>query len=263
MPVQANDRISELEAILNQLDDAQLTDYFNEVTDNKYVYARTLDKLIKYHNKLAEKYMVLVEGMRHYSQHSDIANQEVQLCRRQKLLSEEIIRKAVIARQALPLTSEENDNLYPPIENLYQQQVNRRKWHQHGLFPLAVSIIILPLTPVAYSLWKTNRNNELIQPNRISSANYATIRNARINFKRTANEHTSIENHSFIQLKPIPHTSGTPPKYVTKQKKERNNYFLCNANRFYTEAFISQQESDHIVQSKRKDTAARIESGIR
>lgn len=160
------------------------------------------------------------------------------------------VLRVQIARKAIALNVDEKNRLYPNIASLYQEQVSKRKWYKHGGFFVAAAILLLPLSPLFYFLWKRDRNDEMIQPNLHSREGQAIIRRNRQDFKNSVNRREEY----FMTLKEKTTTQKEPAPYVTVYKKQRDAFFLTPHN---------PSDIQYVKDSIYRDKEFRLDVGIR
>jgi hypothetical protein len=191
-----------------------------------------------------------------YQSPEELAEQQKQT---RKTQQEDRLLRVTLARQAISLTDVEQAQLYPDISHLYQQQVNNRKWYQHGAFAVALGILLLPLSPLIYYLWKKDREEEIIQPNLKTEIEYTTAKSNRKAFKQAVNQTPKCQG-TFIIEKEQEVDDKKIPAYITKYKKERDKFF--SENRFFPWSTILEREVQLIKDSREKDREIRFTLGI-
>lgn len=174
---------------------------------------------------------------------------------------------ARLARQNIPYSKEQ---LYCSLESLYEKQLKSRPWYKHGVFALAMGILLSPLflipPPIIYYLWKKDRDEEVIQLNELSSAEQEKVKTNRKAFKWVYNLLQVNPNKHFLTKKPKQaeeekvEQEVVIPKYFTLHKKQRCQFFIKHEFKFvdrssYEEAELGfiRQEAEKIQASKEAD----------
>jgi hypothetical protein len=171
-------------------------------------------------------------------------------------------RQAVqAARNTLALSPDEEENVYRSYDSIYKEQVQKRKFYHHDLVGVLLRVI-----PPLHALWKQRRNEtENIHRNEMDYGNYNTSRNNRMNFKKAIiNEVPAISGGIFF-IKCIICDTKIPPKFVTKHKDHRNQFFSTHRYNYFDrlpDKAISEDLSWG-KESKEADEQLRVEIGIR
>ncbi|MDR3504194.1 MAG: hypothetical protein P4L79_16630 [Legionella sp.] len=200
-----------------------------------------------YLNYLANQ---LQPGLRIYRSSEELYAEKVKKMKEQ--LDDTFLRLN-IARAAIKLNSTEKMALYPTLFSIYQEQVAKRKWYQRGSVALFFSIILFPLSPIIYYLWKNERSKEMIQANPQTMSERNLIREHRKAFKEAANG----EKLHFFTKKDDAEQHDEIPEYVTKYKLERDQFYL--KARF----FASKSDISFIKNSKDNDNEFKLSMGMR
>jgi hypothetical protein len=170
-----------------------------------------------------------------------------------------------IAREALQVNE---NSLYRSIYHARSEQERNRKWYQHGAFAITLGLLtsFLVLPPILiYYFWKKDREHEDIQLNPLSQQEWLALRATRKAVKARINEGQNAgiftigapsEKERFCVEK-APSDPKDRPMYVTRIKKERDQYFLNN-NFFY----VGSSERHKIQRSKEEDLEFHLRTGI-
>ncbi|MDI9819023.1 MULTISPECIES: hypothetical protein [unclassified Legionella] len=206
-----------------------------------------------------DQFIVAPEGIDLVSQLEEKATTALQI----KKTLERKLTAAQLARKALSLSPNEEARVYRNIESVYAEQVRNRKWYHHGGVAVFLSIIILPISPLIYYLWKKQRNTENIQPNKHTLTDKRISRISRQHFKEHVN---TVRERSFTTLKPLAGYDAPPPKFLTKHKKARNEFFRKHYEwRLGGTSMTSVENNDidWVLNSKEEDENLRLSLGIK
>ncbi|MFA6303160.1 MAG: hypothetical protein WC627_08525 [Legionella sp.] len=234
-------------------------------------HERSLERLSTTAQPLEQK---LVQGLKDGVKFLSSYKNTLTILAEHKAQLEILVRRAKIARQAIPtLDASEQSKLYPSMASLYEEQANRRAWYHHGAFVFTLGILLLPISPLIYHyLWKQPRDKEIIQPNPFNSLQLRMIRSTRKIFKEETHELPDPDISNRFMRKDCDYDKQYPSRsnklstpYITKYKKQRNAFFLENTSRFFgtIKKAVTSQEAEYILNSKNEDEMLYLNHGMK